>query len=58
MIKSLWLKARKFDLELAVRGQIASIMKAVNFDATRLSVNQRNEIKNLVAILEISNKLA
>lgn len=54
MIKYLGYKIRKASFELSVRGEIAIILKRVNFDSSKLNRSERAELNKLVTLLDLS----
>lgn len=57
MIKHLGDKIRKASFELSVRGEIAIILKRVNFDSSKLNRSERAELNKLVTLLDLSKNL-
>ncbi len=57
MIKYLGDKIRKVSFELSVRGEIATILKPVNFDSSKLNRGERAKLNRLVTLLDLSKNL-
>lgn len=51
-------RIKQIDLRITARGEIMSIMRKVDYDINKLNVKQKNDINNLIAILDSSKKLA
>ena len=51
-------RIKQIDLQITARGEIMSIMRKVDYDINKLNVKQKNDINNLIAILDSSKKLA
>lgn len=58
MIKCLGNKIKKFNFQLSVRGEIALIMKEVNFDSSKLNRYEKDKLNKLITLLDLSKNLA